>query len=370
MGKKVCILTSAHPSFDTRIFHKQAKTLVGAGYDVTLIAEHDKNEVIDDIKIIALPRPRNRFWRMLGTWRVLGLARRQKADVYHFHDPELLLTGLLLRLCTKGKVIYDVHEDYPKDIVAKRWIPHRIRRPAAIVFDVIERTAARGLDCVIAATDAIARRFASEMVVTVNNYPILIEIPAKGEVAPKEATIICAGSLSEEYGIIKLIEALDLTKAKYGARLLLVGRLSYDTFEKELRFQVERNRNIQVTTWLPQSKVFELLSQADIGAVLYQPVPNHIDSQPNKLFECMMFSLPVVASDFPLWKKIVEANGCGLNVDPTDPEKIARAIEYIIENPSVARRMGENGRKVILEKYNWEVEARKLIKVYERIVGD
>ena len=307
---------------------------------------------------------------MLGTWRVLGLARRQKADVYHFHDPELLLTGLLLRLLTKGKVIYDVHEDYPKDILAKRWIPYFIRRPAAIIFDVFERTAARQLDCIIAATDAIARRFDGKLVITVNNYPILIGIPSKGEVASKETTIICAGSLSEDYGILKLIESIDLIKAQYNVKLRLVGRFSYDSFEKKLRLKINRSHNVELTTWLPQWKVFELLSEADMGAVLYQPVPNHIDSQPNKLFECMMFSLPVVASDFPLWKEIVEGNECGLNVDPEDPAKIAQAIEYIIENPNIARRMGENGRKAILEKYNWEMEAGKLLNVYERIISN
>ncbi len=97
--EKVCILTSVHSLFDIRIFHKQAKTLAKAGYDVTLIVQHTRDEVIEGIKVIALPKPKNRFHRMIGlVFRVFRLALTQKADVYHFHDPELLPVGVLLRL--------------------------------------------------------------------------------------------------------------------------------------------------------------------------------------------------------------------------------------------------------------------------------
>ena len=96
MNKKVCILTSVHTPFDTRIFHKQAKSLLKAGYDVTLIAQHDKDELVGGIRMVALPKPKNRLWRMLGTWRVFKLALKQKAEIYHFHDPELLPWGWLL----------------------------------------------------------------------------------------------------------------------------------------------------------------------------------------------------------------------------------------------------------------------------------
>ena len=113
MNKKVCILTSVHTPFDTRIFHKQAKSLLKAGYDVTLIAQHDRDELVGGIRIIALPKPKNRLRRMLGTWRVCKLAFKQKAEIYHLHDPELLQIGLLSKILGK-KVIYDVYEEYPK----------------------------------------------------------------------------------------------------------------------------------------------------------------------------------------------------------------------------------------------------------------
>ena len=91
MLAKVCILTTVHQLFDTRIFHKEAKTLVQAGYNVTLIAQHRKNEIVDEVRIIALPKPKNRFFRIFFlTWKAYKIALKQKADIYHFHDPELL----------------------------------------------------------------------------------------------------------------------------------------------------------------------------------------------------------------------------------------------------------------------------------------
>ena len=114
---KVCVMTSIHPPFDPRIFHKEAQTLVQAGYEVVLIAPYDKESAsVDGVHIMGLPRYKRRFYRPLNWWRILRTALRQKADVYHFHDPELLPVGILLKLTTRACVVYDVHENHPRKI--------------------------------------------------------------------------------------------------------------------------------------------------------------------------------------------------------------------------------------------------------------
>ena len=178
MSAKVCILTTVHPSFDTRIFYKEAKTLARAGYEVALIAQHDKNEVVDRVKIIALPKPRNRFTRIFSlTWRAFRLALRERANVYHFHDPELLPIGVILKFFTSAKVIYDVHEDVPQQILTKYWVPARLRKPLAAFFNVFEKLLTRMLDAVIVATEGIAKKFREHNPVVIHNYPHLGMLP-------------------------------------------------------------------------------------------------------------------------------------------------------------------------------------------------
>ena len=365
--RRVCILTSVHPPFDTRIFHKQAKTLVKAGYDVTLIAQHDKNEVVDGVKIIALPKPRNRFWRMLGAWRVFKLAFKQKADVYHFHDPELLPMGLLLKLLTKGKVIYDVHEDYPKAILSKYWLSSIIRKPVSSIFNLVEKTISQRLDCVITATDDIAQRFKQDKTVAIKNYPLVATIEPKSKHDDSEnPTVIYAGGLAEERGISEIVQAMEYLDSSKNIKLVLYGRFSPDSYEKEVK-KLKGFEKVEYRGWIEPEELWLKMSATTAGVVCLRPVERYIVGMPVKLFEYMAAGLPVVASNFPLWKEIVEGNNCGLTVNPLDPREIADAVEYLLEHPEEAEAMGRNGRKAVMEKYNWENESKKLLDLYEEL---
>jgi len=207
---KVCIITTAHPPFDERIFHKQAKTLVQAGYDVTLIAQHKKNEIVDGVKIIALPKPRNRLTRMLGlTWKAFQIALRQRADIYHFHDPELLPIGVLLKLKTKAKVIYDVHEDVPKQILTKYWIPKLLRHPIAKIVNITEKSLTRFIDAVVVATEGIAENFQKFKPVVIHNYPYLKMFSNFSLKEKKENIVVYVGGITRLRGAIEMVRAME-----------------------------------------------------------------------------------------------------------------------------------------------------------------
>nr|BAL55161.1 glycosyl transferase family 1 [uncultured Acetothermia bacterium]BAL60200.1 glycosyl transferase family 1 [Candidatus Acetothermum autotrophicum] len=363
-------MTTVHPPFDTRIFYKEAKTLAQAGYDVTLIARHGKNEVVDGIKIVALPKPKNRFIRIFGiTWQALLLALREKAVIYHLHDPELLPVGVLLKVLTRNKVIYDVHEDVPQDILTKHWIPTFLRPSFAMIFNILEKLLARAMDAVVVVTEEIAKKFARFNPIIVHNYPDLKMLPNSPPSPRKEAEkiIIYIGDISKLRGAYEMVRALEHLAHINGLRLDLIGRFTPPELEIELQALAGYQR-VRYLGWLSWVEAWQHVQSAAIGLVLFHPAPNHNRALPNKLFEYMAAGLPVIASNFPFWKEIVEDNGCGLTVDPLNPKEIAQAIEYLLDHPEVRQKMGENGRRAVLEKYNWENEAKKLLTLYRTLL--
>lgn len=367
---RICILTSVHSPFDTRIFYKQAKSLVKAGYDVTLIAQHDKDEVVDGVRIIALPKPKNRFWRMLGTWRVFKLALKQKADIYHFHDPELIPAGLFLKLLTKGKLIRDVHEDYGKTVLSKRYLPEYIRKVAARLTNLIGKSTAIFFDAIIVASDDLLKSFSShKRAVAVRNFPILPEFAVREGITDNDTafSLIYAGGLAEERGISEIVQAMEYLDSSKNVRLVLYGKFDPEAYEEQIR-KLEGFGRVEYRGWVEPEHVWGKMAQATVGIVCLRPVERYTLGMPTKLFEYMAAGLPVIASNFPLWKEVVEGNSCGLTVNPLDSKEIAKAVEHLIEHPEEAKKMGKNGRKAVLEKYNWETESKRLTAVYEDLL--
>jgi glycosyltransferase involved in cell wall biosynthesis len=369
---KVCVLTSVHLPFDGRIFHRAAKSLARAGYDVVLIARHDKEEVIDGVRVVPLPQPKNRIHRMTKVlWRVYHLAVKENADVYHFHDPELMIVGLLLKLRGK-KTIWDVHEHYPNSILDKYYIAKPLRRLISRSFDLFERAVVRFFDYVIYTTPFVGQRYQTMKVRSgpIENYPI-IRLSETFKREPQKK-IIYLGGMARIRGLVEVVEAFALVVKKHpGWELCLVGSSRPASFEQELKDLAKKlgvAANVKFIAWVPYEEKERLSSQASMGVITYLPCSNNTSCLPNKLFDYMLVGLPVVASDFPLYREVVEPNHCGLTVDSTRSEEIARAMEYLIEHPQEAKQMGENGRRAVLEKYNWEKESQRLLQIYDAVL--
>lgn len=377
MPAKVCILTTVHPPFDTRIFHKQAKTLVQAGHDVTLIVQHDKNEVGEGVKIIALPKPRNRFTRMFGlTWRAFRLALCQHADIYHFHDPEILPWGLLLQRITRKPVIYDVHEYYADSILSKEWIPSFLRGPISKVVDKVEKMIAKRLAGVITVNrhmEGLFKRFNKNTII-VHNYPFrafVEKLNDKSQIDP--FTVIYIGGVSRGRGYQVMLNAMRIVKEKeLRTRCIIVGLVNRaglpQVFLSEEKSLLQEG-GIGLVEGVPYEEISRFLSEATIAWIPWLATPNNLKGTPVKLFEYMAAKLPIVASDMGFIKEIIRENNCGLLAEPGNPEAHARAILYLFEHPEEAREMGENGRRAVEEKYNWEKESRELLDVYSKLLG-
>ncbi len=365
--RKVCVISSAHSASDTRVFHKQARTLAREGYEVVLVAQHKRNERVDDVQIKALPENRAFLKRLLSVPKLLVRAIQEKAAIYHFHDLELVSLGLLLKIATRSKVIYDIHEDYPKQMLAKRWKPHFVKRLLSRFIGLSERLASRVFDAVITAGDDIGSSFRTRKWVTVNNYPILEDLPESTDTANLEqCTLVYLGGISAVRGIVEVIEALSLID-RPDIRLKLIGRFSSAAFERRVR-SLNGFKYVHFVGWLSQKAAYQELADADIGVYCPHPEPNYLNLRSTKIFEYMAAALPIVTANFLAWKKLVEGEGVGVTVNPLDPKAIADAVAHLLENPELRQKMGERGQQLVRGKYNWEMEAEKLLAVYNELL--
>ncbi|MBN1874740.1 MAG: glycosyltransferase family 4 protein [Anaerolineae bacterium] len=370
-SKKIVHLTSLHRPFDTRIFYKEAKTLRNEGYTVVIIApDKPGGQVVEEIHLKTIAVASNRFIRFTHTlWQVYRIAQDEKAALYHFHDPELLLVGLLLSI--QGKiVIYDVHEDVPRQILYKHWIPRVFRRLVSGCVAFVERIAAWKLSGIVAATPHIAQRFPSNKTVVVQNFPLLDELtsPTTPKYTVREPVVVYHGVITVTRGVKEIVQAMALLSEDMYARLVLVGEIIPHDLEMELR-QMPGGQWTEFMGWQSRDEIKKTLSKARIGLVTLHPTPSYLDSYPVKLFEYMTTSLPVIASDFPLWREIVHGAGCGLLVDPLDAQAIAHAIAWLLEHPEEAEAMGKHGRQAVENCYNWEFEGKKLLEFYEKLLS-
>ena len=370
---KVCILTSGHPPFDDRIFHKEAKTLAMAGYEVVLIAQHNKKEIADGVKIIPLPKPENRLERMTKVaWKLFRLALKEKANVYHFHEPEVIPTGLILKLFGK-KVIYDVHELVFLSIEDKAWLGSKfLRKACQLAYLFMEKVSIRIFDQLILAEDDYENYYKRThkgfcKYTIIRNYPVLSLIknaPFLAHADKQKSVIIYAGGLAKVRGIKEIIQAMEFAGDK--ARLWLLGKWETEEFEKECE-NLEGWKYTKYLGFVPLSKVYEYMKVADIGISILYPIENYITSLPVKAYEYMACSLPMVMSDFSYWQEIF--GECALFANPYDPEDIADRILCLLDDPAKAKQLGDKGRQLTQEKYNWEVEQRKLLDIYEKVLN-
>jgi glycosyltransferase involved in cell wall biosynthesis len=362
---KVAHLTSVHVASDTRILYRECATLAAAGYEVVLIATDGNPVLPPGVRLRSVGAPNNRVERMTRTvWRVYRAALDERADVYHFHDPELMGVGLLLRM-HGASVIFDVHEDIPYDIADKPWIAPGLR-PAIAAASAAALRAAQGLySAIVTATPAIARRFRHARTVVVCNYPALAELPPRDDTsfADRPPNVVYLGSISQLRCAEEMVRAMASAAAPAATRLQLAGSFESDCLERRLRALTGADR-VDFLGYCPRARIASLLTSARAGLLLFRPAANHDEAVPNKLFEYLGAGLPVIISNTMQCSSIVAEHGCGIVVDPSDTDQIARAIAQLVNNPAEAQAMGERGRTLVRERFEWTSEATKLTQLY------
>ncbi len=370
MERKIHVvhLSSAHPRYDIRIFLKMCRSLVANDFSATFVVADGKgDEVRDGVWILDAGASRGRAARMIhAPRRVLERALALDADIYQLHDPELLSIALALKRAGRT-VLFDSHEDFPASILSKPYIHPVARGVIALGAETYEKMVVRRLDHVIAATPAIRDKFLGigARSTDINNYPLTEELASNAGWEERAPEVSYVGGVTRIRGLAEAVEAMGLTRS--GARLNLVGPFTDQALRQEVLAKPGW-ANVNDMGSLSRESVRSVLARSIAGLVTFLPEPNHINAQPNKMFEYMSAEVPVIASHFPLWREIIEGADCGLCVDPEDPTAIARAIDQLVKDPDGARRMGENGRRAVLDRYDWPAEERKLIGLYRALV--
>jgi len=372
-NKKVLIITVVHPPFDPRIYYKEAISLAENGFNVTLIAPAEfKENQVNGIKTIGLPKYKNRYKRIFNCARVTYYAIKGRFDFYHFHDPEFLIWSVLIKLFTFRPVIYDVHEDYPNLMLHKDYVNPKLRKMVKFFVNIYECMLGFIMDYIIVADKRIDERFKK-----INNYRIILSNYPRirnfklVETHKANKRIIYAGGISKVRGAEIMLDAIDLTKKSFpNVQLYLVGKpeeKGYDNYLKDLIVEKNLADNVKIEGMVPYEDSIVHIQSSSIGLSISQDISPFNENVPTKIFEYMACGIPVIASDLPTVREYIINGKSGLLVNPDSPQELTDAIRYLLENPEVCARMGEKGRKLVLEKYNWESMEARLLKVYSLI---
>jgi len=362
----VCHFTSVHPSRDTRIFVKECRSIAAAGYRIKLVAGNARSEEVDGVEIIGVPIAGgrlNRMWK--GAREVAKAAEALDADIYHFHDPELL--RFARRLSRKGKVvIYDSHEDLPRQIAHKHYIPDLFKPVVGWFVERLENRWVRHCTGVITATEHIRDRFRRKhkRVEAVRNYPHLDEIPAPLPGTQIHPVVCYIGSITEARGIRDLVDMME--HASF--RLILGGPVDPPSLLDDMRRKVGWKR-IDYRGPMDRHAVTQALRESSVGLVTMHNTPNYAEALPVKMFEYMAAGLAVVTNCIPLWKRIVDEHECGVAVDTTDALTFCSTVEALLAHEDRVLRYGQNGRRAVEEKLNWSNEERTLLSLYHSLTN-
>lgn len=369
-GIRICHITTVHPRYDTRIFVKECASLAKTGFEVFLIvADGLGDEVKNGVQILDIGKPSSRKNRILFHAKTIRKkAASLKAGLYHFHDPELLRVGA--RLSREGyKVIYDSHEDVPRQMLTKAYLPKFLWRLVSVVFERYENRVVRKLSGVVTATPFIRDRFLRihSRVVAVQNFPFLKEFETSGkpQAGSREKAVCYVGSITRVRGIEGMVRSLNHVS---GVKLLLGGTFESEALRKEIR-NLPGWEHVEELGFVNREEISNTLKRCMAGLVVLHPTINYLDSIPVKMFEYMAVGLPVIASEFPYWKELLQGVDCAVFVDPLSPEDIAKAIAEIIADPEKSAAMGARGKMAVREQFNWGNEESKLISLYTEILG-
>jgi glycosyltransferase involved in cell wall biosynthesis len=374
---RVAIVTSIHLDFDGRIW-RHARSLVEAGCQVTLICPWavPDGQVRDGVELRSFPRVGRRFLVPLLVPLRVGrqlLPILRQVDLIHFHDLDLLPWMALLSLVRP--VVYDVHENYPDEMLGKDWIPRLLRKPLYHIVRIVEGALARMVRNCVLVVPSQAPRFSSPplRVTHMRNYATReLLAAARDDYLSRNDVVVFTGKHYEDNGSLLLLEIAARSRARgLDLTFLMANQFSSSIFRQRLLAEIARRNlgdRIIMRPYTAAHRIMDLLNEATVGISPDLRVPTRERALPTKLFEYMAAGLPVVTSDLPNRMEIIAGSNAGLLARPEDPDTFVEALARLTADRGHARRLGLNGRRAFLERYCWESQVPSLLQFYDAIV--
>jgi glycosyltransferase involved in cell wall biosynthesis len=357
----IAVISTVHDTYDTRIFYKQIASLRRC-YRVIYFSPVAGAPEQD--WIVPLYKSSSKLGRLRTHFSLIVRLQGVRADLYLLHDPELLPLGIVMSALGK-KVVWDMHEDTYNDIFTKSYLAPVIRRLVAWVYLLMQSLAYRVLKGFILAEDLYGNYFVgSTKTRVVHNYPLLDRLSEVGEVVKQPNSLVYIGSIGTNRGVYQLLETVAKLRARIPAvRLILIGPFTDRALEEKVRRLIRERRiegNVEIRGPVKNLEAYPIVARCMVGLALLLPEPNYTKSLPTKMFEYMALGLPVVVSDFPLWKGIVERDEAGFALDPRDTDAVAEKIHSILTDEGRYSTLSRNARKAA-SRYSWETESAALL---------
>lgn len=369
MPIKVCHLTSAHNSTDGRIFQRECVSVAANDdFDVYLVAPGDSYSK-KNVKVVGIgKKPSSRMERMTKFPKlVYEKAVEIDADIYHFHDPELLSIGKKLKKQGK-RVVFDSHESTVDQIKIKPYLPKFARGIIAGIYDIREKNICMKLDavifpCLVDGKNPFENK--ARKTVFLNNLPFLSEFQAE-TTCEKKFDVCVIGSLTETRGITNLLKACK----KANAKIALGGDFETEEYMEQLKQQGLLDPEIvSYFGYCDRPTVSKLYSESKLCVSNILPVGQYprIWNLPTKVYECMAMKMPIIISNFDYPVKLNEEYNFAMCIDPEKVDDISDAISELLSNHEKYAMLGENGRKAVENEFNWEKESMKLLELYRSL---
>jgi len=376
---KICVITSAHPVFDKRIFNREIRSLKKFGHEISYLAPtKTQYQIVDGVKIWGIP-VRSKFARFLNWLVVFRLAIQERYDCFHIQDPDLLLVAILIKIFTKKPVVYDVHENYGDRVLRKAKIPNIIKDSMGFIVNIIEYICVKVIKNVIVAHDFQVQRFKK-----IGCNTLLLENFAKLENFPQEKVrknysdkiVVFTGELIAIRGaeiLAKVISALVSRRSDIQFNIIDFIRNKKDRQEWEkLIHKYNIANKFKTIPMVAPDCMADIVSMGVIGLIV-EPHTGQLRKNPfipTRLYEYFACGLAVITREHEGFKDIIQKNGCGIVLSDNDMDNASKFTEniiYLIDHPNIVAEMGQKGRQLFVSKYNWELQEPSFKEYYRKL---